>query len=197
MSAQALPRPAPSCRPIATHAAAVRGRYWRGRGGSREGGAAAPGFGCGCRSLPLLSVSRRPAAMAVLAALLRCSARGRGRLLQRPLQVRRARARVAARRHPWLGGSQLAALGVRGVGRGPARGSPPEPRTRARAPLPGPGACRAFSGPPPRSAARLPVGGTGHGPRQPEGPSPGPAWPAVRAVRLLRDFVRVVLVLVL
>lgn len=163
-SAEALPRPAPSCRPIATHAAAVRGRYWGGRGGSRAGGAAAPGFGCGCRRLRLLSVSRRPAAMAVLAALLRCSARGRGRLLQRLLQVKGARARVAARRHPWLGGLPLAVLGVRGVGRGPARGSPPEPRTRtrARAPLPGTCACRAFSGPPP---ARCSLARRWHGAR--------------------------------
>lgn len=95
-----------------------RGAPGAGWPGQRRGDLAAR-----VRRLRLSSLSRRPEVMAVLAALLRGSARGRGPLLQRPLQVRAAGTRAAACRAPaWQG----RARGARRPGCGP-----PGPRREA------------------------------------------------------------------
>lgn len=173
-------RPALRCRPIAAHAVAVRGHYWRGgagrggarRAGSAAGGAAARALAARSCSLRLRGLLRRPVVMAVLAALLSCSARGRGPLLQRLLQVRGTGGRAAACRPACLGGPPLAARGAPGVGLGIRAGAAHLRAGRAATwhlcvPV-----VRGVSA---ASYCSLARGLHGHGPRQPEGPGPGPA----------------------
>lgn len=150
----------------------LEGRGGARRAGSAAGGAAARALAARSCSLRLRGLLRRPVVMAVLAALLSCSARGRGPLLQRLLQVRGTGGRAAACRPACLGGPPLAARGAPGVGLGIRAGAAHLRAGRAATwhlcvPV-----VRGVSA---ASYCSLARGLHGHGPRQPEGPGPGPA----------------------